>query len=63
MKASTREWIKRAESDWPVAVSLTERRKTKIVSRITPGNGAEGADDYCVTLTRPKRRGRAGTKI
>jgi hypothetical protein len=46
-----------------VAVSLTERRKTKIVSRITPGNGAEGTDDYCVTLTRPKRRGRAGTKI
>lgn len=32
MKASTLEWINCAESGWPVAVSLTERRKTKIVS-------------------------------
>ncbi len=27
MKASTREWIKKAESDWLLAVSLLRRRK------------------------------------
>ncbi|MFM2167486.1 MAG: hypothetical protein RIS79_1857 [Verrucomicrobiota bacterium] len=30
MKASTREWIKKAESDWLVAVSLTRRRKIPV---------------------------------
>jgi hypothetical protein len=27
MKAATREWIKKAESDWLLAVSLMRRRK------------------------------------
>ena len=30
MKASTREWIKKAESDWLLAVSLTRRRKVPV---------------------------------
>jgi HEPN domain-containing protein len=30
MKASTREWIKKAESDWLLAVSLTRRRKIPV---------------------------------
>jgi len=30
MKASTRKWIKKAESDWLVAVSLTRRRKIPV---------------------------------
>lgn len=30
MKASTREWIKKAESDWLVAVSLMRRRKVPV---------------------------------
>lgn len=30
MKASTREWIKKAESDWMLAVSLTRRRKIPV---------------------------------
>ena len=30
MKASTREWIKKAESDWVLAVSLMRRRKPPV---------------------------------
>ncbi len=30
MKASTREWIKKAESDWLLAVSLMRRRKPPV---------------------------------
>ena len=30
MKAATREWIKKAEADWLVAVSLTRRRKIPV---------------------------------
>jgi hypothetical protein len=30
MKESTREWIKKAESDWLLAVSLMRRRKPPV---------------------------------
>ena len=30
MKAATREWVKKAESDYQLAVSLTRRRKTPV---------------------------------
>lgn len=30
MKAATREWIKKAESDWLLAVSLTRRRRPPV---------------------------------
>jgi HEPN domain-containing protein len=34
MKASTREWIKKAESDWLLAVSLMRRRKPPVRDQV-----------------------------
>lgn len=34
MKASTREWIKKAESDWMLAVSLMRRRKPPVWDQV-----------------------------
>ena len=50
MKQSTREWIRKAESDYLLALSLTQRRKVPVRDLVP---AARRLNDYAVKVRYP----------